>query len=58
MKLIKAVDGHYDPAARAAYVWLKKPRKNIVAKTVPKPNAWVNIDYDSKGRMVGIEIIL
>jgi len=49
----------YDPDADAAYIYLADIPPGGVALTVPGEDeaSGVNLDFDSEGRLVGIEII-
>ena len=45
-----------DKEADAAYIYLKEIAKGEVTKTISLNNS-INIDLDSKGQMLGIEVI-
>jgi uncharacterized protein YuzE len=45
----------YDGSAKAAYIYLK-PNDTKVARTIVTDSA-VNLDFDARGHLVGIEIL-
>jgi uncharacterized protein YuzE len=51
----------YDPEANAAYIYLvEEISRGGVARTVsvdPREGMMVNLDFDSDGRMLGIEVL-
>jgi uncharacterized protein YuzE len=44
----------YDPAAKAAYIWLQSGATSV--RTV-ELDASVMVDYDEAGRLIGVELI-
>jgi uncharacterized protein YuzE len=47
------IDMTYDPAANAVYVYLGRGEVNITEEVAPG----VVVDYDSDGRLIGIEFL-
>jgi uncharacterized protein YuzE len=51
----------YDRTANAVYIFLTEIPNGGVAKTYPcdliETNAEINLDFDSSGRLIGIEIL-
>jgi uncharacterized protein YuzE len=51
----------YDPTANAAYIYLVEIRSGGVARTYPcdpqEVGGMINLDFDSDGRLLGIEVL-
>lgn len=49
----------FDRVANAAYLYLRDIEPGGVAKTVPVDEApgMINLDFDAKGRLIGIEVL-
>ncbi len=49
----------FDRGANAAYIYLRDIEPGGVGKTVPVHDApgMVNLDFDRKGRLIGIEVL-
>lgn len=47
----------YDKEIDAAYIYLKYPIKNGEAKRTVELNNNINLDYDGKNKLIGVEIL-
>ena len=47
----------YDPDADAAYIYLDEHKKKIAAKTTKEISEGIIVDFDTQGRMIGVEIL-
>jgi len=47
----------YDKDADAAYIYLEYPIKNGQAKNTIELNENIKADFDSKGKLLGVEIL-
>ncbi|MBI2576976.1 DUF2283 domain-containing protein [Candidatus Woesearchaeota archaeon] len=47
----------YDPDADAAYIYVKFPIKRGEAKNTVAINENIIVDFDAKGKMLGIEVL-
>jgi len=51
------MDWEYDKEADAAYIYIDEPIKDGEAKNTIEVNDNIILDFDSKGKLLGIEIL-